>query len=185
MVFNTTFNNISWWSVLFMDGTRVPGENHWPATSFWQTLSRKVASSRPRHEWALKKKRGLSWSWSYGSWIYNYLCNQCLSPLMLRIWIPLMARSTRATLRDKVCQKLVAGQWFSPGTLVPSINKTDHHEILLKVVLYTITFRTLILFYKTATSFWQTLSRKVARVDLDMSGIQSRNISGDRHWLHR
>jgi len=20
-------------------------------------------------------------SWSYGSWIYNYLCNQCLSPL--------------------------------------------------------------------------------------------------------
>jgi len=25
--------------------------------------------------------RGPSWSWSYGSWIYNYLCNQCLSPL--------------------------------------------------------------------------------------------------------
>jgi len=24
---------------------------------------------------------GPSWSWSYGSWIYNYLCNQCLSPL--------------------------------------------------------------------------------------------------------
>jgi len=20
-------------------------------------------------------------SWSYGSWFYNYLCNQCLSPL--------------------------------------------------------------------------------------------------------
>jgi len=20
-------------------------------------------------------------SWSYGSWIYNYLCNQCSSPL--------------------------------------------------------------------------------------------------------
>jgi len=26
-------------------------------------------------------KRGTSWSWSYGSWIYNYLCNQCISPL--------------------------------------------------------------------------------------------------------
>jgi hypothetical protein len=25
---------------------------------------------------------GPSWSWSYGSWIYNYLCNQCLSPLI-------------------------------------------------------------------------------------------------------
>jgi len=24
-------------------------------------------------------------SWSYGSWIYNYLCNQCLSPLKLCI----------------------------------------------------------------------------------------------------
>jgi len=29
------------------------------------------------------KKKGLSWSWSYGSWINNYLCNQCLSPLTL------------------------------------------------------------------------------------------------------
>jgi len=26
-------------------------------------------------------KRGPSWSLSYGSWIYNYLCNECLSPL--------------------------------------------------------------------------------------------------------
>jgi len=25
--------------------------------------------------------KGPSWSWSYGSWIYNWLCNQCLSPL--------------------------------------------------------------------------------------------------------
>jgi len=38
---------------------------------------------------------GSSWSWSYGSWIYNYLCNQCLSPLKLWVWIPLMARCTR------------------------------------------------------------------------------------------
>jgi len=22
-----------------------------------------------------------SWSWFYGSWIYSYLCNQCISPL--------------------------------------------------------------------------------------------------------
>jgi len=25
--------------------------------------------------------RGLSSLWTYGSWINNYLCNQCLSPL--------------------------------------------------------------------------------------------------------
>ena len=30
-----------------------------------------------------KAYQGPSWPWSYGSWIYNYLCNQCLSPLML------------------------------------------------------------------------------------------------------
>jgi hypothetical protein len=33
-------------------------------------------------------------SWSYGSWIYNYLWNQCLSTLMLGVRILLMARCT-------------------------------------------------------------------------------------------
>ena len=28
-------------------------------------------------------------SWSYDSWIYNYLCNQCRSPLTLWVWTPL------------------------------------------------------------------------------------------------
>jgi len=37
---------------------------------------------------------GPSWPWSYGSWIYNYLCNQCLSPLMLWVRLPFMARCT-------------------------------------------------------------------------------------------
>ena len=36
-----------------------------------------------------------SWSWSYGSWIYKYLCNQCLSPLKLWVRTPFMARWTR------------------------------------------------------------------------------------------
>ena len=31
-----------------------------------------------------------SWPWSYGSWIYNYLCNQCLSPLMLLVRISII-----------------------------------------------------------------------------------------------
>ena len=39
--------------------------------------------------------QGTLWSWSHGSWIYNYLCNQCLSQLMLWVPIPLMARFTR------------------------------------------------------------------------------------------
>jgi len=37
-----------------------------------------------------KTLSGPSWPWSYGSWIYNYLCNQCLSPLML--WIQILLR---------------------------------------------------------------------------------------------
>jgi len=42
MVFNTTFNNISvisWRSVLLVEETGVPRENHRPARSHWQTLS--------------------------------------------------------------------------------------------------------------------------------------------------
>jgi hypothetical protein len=71
--------------------------------------------------------RGRSWSWAHGSWINNYLCNQCLSPLMLWVLISIRARCT--TLCDKVCQWLVTGRWFSPGIPVSSTNKTDRHDI--------------------------------------------------------
>jgi hypothetical protein len=83
--------------------------------------------------------KGPSWTWSYGSWNYNYLCNQCLSPLILWVIISIKARGT--ALCDKVCQWPATGQWFSPGPLVSCTNKTDRHniaEILLKVVLNTI-----------------------------------------------
>jgi hypothetical protein len=45
MVFNTTFNNISvmlWQSVLLMEETGVPRENHQPVASHWETLSHNV-----------------------------------------------------------------------------------------------------------------------------------------------
>jgi hypothetical protein len=45
MVFNATFNNISdisWRSVLLVEETGIPGENHQPAASHWQTLSHNV-----------------------------------------------------------------------------------------------------------------------------------------------
>ena len=48
MVFNDTFNNISvlsWWSVLLVEETGVPGENHRPVASHSQTLSHNVVSS--------------------------------------------------------------------------------------------------------------------------------------------
>jgi hypothetical protein len=31
------------------------------------------------------QNKGASWSWSYGSCIYNYLCNECLSSL--KLWV--------------------------------------------------------------------------------------------------
>ena len=83
---------------------------------------------------------GPSWSWSYGSWIYNYLCNQCLSPLKLWVWTRSWRGVLDTTLCNKVCQWLVTGRWFFPGTPVASTNKTDPHditEILLKVALST------------------------------------------------
>ena len=90
-----------------------------------------------RYSWTIFE--GSVGPWSYGRWIYNYLYNWYLSPLMLWVRIPLMARCT--TLCDKVCQWLVAGCWFSS---VSSTNKTDRHditEILLKMALNTINRR--------------------------------------------
>jgi hypothetical protein len=71
--------------------------------------------------------------WSYCSWMYNYLSNECLSS---RISI----RARGSTLCDKVYQRLATCRWFSTGHPVSSTNKTDRHdiaEILLKVTLNT------------------------------------------------
>jgi len=47
-VLNATFNNISvisWQSILLVEETGVPRENHWLVSSKWQTWSHKVVSS--------------------------------------------------------------------------------------------------------------------------------------------
>jgi len=83
--------------------------------------------------------QGPSWPWSYGSWSYNYLCNQCLSPLML--WVRISIRARFIILFDEICQWLATDRWFSPGPRVSSTKKTHHHDItvlLLKVALSTI-----------------------------------------------
>ena len=51
VVFNATFNNISvisWWSIVLVEETRVPGENHRFAASRRQTLSHTDVSSTSR-----------------------------------------------------------------------------------------------------------------------------------------
>ena len=70
---------------------------------------------------------------------YNYLCNKCLSPLML--WIRISIRTKCTTLCDKICQWLATDRWFCPGPPVSFTNITDLHdiaEIWLKVALNTI-----------------------------------------------
>jgi hypothetical protein len=104
-------------------------------------------------------------SWSYGSWIYNYICNQCLSPLKLWVRIP----NLDITFCDKVCQWLASGLWFSLGTLdlVSSNNKTDRHditEILLKVAFNTITLTLSPLFIE---KLQLNLSRCLVMIQID------------------
>ena len=81
---------------------------------------------------------GSSWSLSYGSWIYSYLCNQCLSPRTSWVQTPLRQHVLITTLCDKVCLWLAVCLLFYTGTPVSSTNKTDGHKItdmLLKVAL--------------------------------------------------
>jgi len=86
-----------------------------------------------------------SWSWTYGNWIQK--CTTTCVISAYHLWrCEFESHSWRGVLDtalcDKVCQWLVAGQWFSPGTPVSSTNKTDRHditEILLKVALNTLT----------------------------------------------
>ena len=88
------------------------------------------------------RKVGPTWSWTDGGWVYNYLCNQCLSPLKLWVRILIWWGVLDTTLCDKVCLWLATGRWFSMGTPVSSTNKTDCHEIakiLLKVALNIVT----------------------------------------------
>jgi hypothetical protein len=71
---------------------------------------------------------GTLWSWSYGIWIYNYLCN--LAPI-----------TTKVVSSDPVHGKVYSMQHYvikCQWLMISSTNKTDHHDktaILLKLVL--------------------------------------------------
>jgi hypothetical protein len=67
---------------------------------------------------------------SYGSLIYSYLCNQCISPLALWFRIPLRRGVLDTTLCDKVCQWLAAGCSFSLGTItIPYLLQRSYQYI--------------------------------------------------------
>jgi hypothetical protein len=55
--------------------------------------------------------------------IYNYLCNQCLSPLKLRIRIPFIGMCTRYNIMWSNLPVICADRWFSLGIPVSSTVK--------------------------------------------------------------
>ena len=93
LMFNTTFNTISvisWRSVLLVDETGEPRDNHRPATSHWQTLSHNVVSSTPRlsrirtHNISARIKLTtlvLVWTNYKGRCKFNYHTNTALTAL--------------------------------------------------------------------------------------------------------
>jgi hypothetical protein len=135
--------DMGFWALLFSLSTKV--FRHLPKASN-SCIMDGLHKSRPIQRYILYNSttyelllyaefRGLSWS-------TLYLCNRCLLPLTLWVWIPLRRGVLDTTLCDKVCQCFATGLWFSRGTPVSSTNKIDCHditEIFLKVALNTIT----------------------------------------------
>jgi len=82
---------------------------------------------------------GIQWSWSYDSWIYIYLCTQCMVCLKDAFDSQIWQSVLDATLRNKDCQWIVKSRRYSP---VSSTNKSGRHgiaEILFKEALMPIT----------------------------------------------
>ena len=117
-------------------------------------------------------KQRPSWSWSYGSWIYNYLWHQCLSPLTLWVRILLMGRCIRFNIMRYNLWHVggfLRVLWFPP----PIKLTTEIVEILLKMtlnIIASISWRSVLLVeeigvlgenHRPVASHWQTLSHSV------------------------
>ena len=65
-----------------------------------------------------------SWSWSYDSWIYNYLCNPPITSDVVS-----SNPAQEYNIEWWSLSLTASGWWFSPGPPVSSTNKTDGHDI--------------------------------------------------------
>ena len=80
---------------------------HVPSTRYFYIFNKTFFMYRYKNKMCFCTQ-GLSWSWSYDSWIYNYLCNQCL--LSLKLFEACSWRDVlETTLCDQVCQWQVCG----------------------------------------------------------------------------
>ena len=88
MVLNATFNNISvisWRSVLLVEDTGVPWENHWPVTNHRQPVSYNVVSSTPHLSGIQNCNVSLDRHWLWLKWLNNII-NYTSWPTILPIW---------------------------------------------------------------------------------------------------
>ena len=79
---------IVWCNLTFITLVNRPEPNFF----FLNDILSKYSNSPENIKWPHEQ----SWPWSYGSWIYNYLCNQYLLPLML--WVRISIRATTLCL---------------------------------------------------------------------------------------
>ena len=83
-----------------------------------------------------------SWSGLYGGWIYNYSCNQFLSPLKLWVRTPFVERCTRYNIMwyslSVTCDRSVVFSGYSGFLHQSNWPPCDKSEILLTVELNTI-----------------------------------------------
>jgi hypothetical protein len=68
---------------------------------------------------------GPPWSWSYGGWIYNYICKKCVSSSTLWVRIPLRRGVLDITWYDQfVCELLQVGSFLWVVRFPPTIKLT-------------------------------------------------------------
>ena len=100
MVFNATVNNISaisWWSVLLVDETEVPGENHRPVVSHWQVyliICIEYTSPWTRFELTTLVMVGTDCTGSFKSNYHTIMINPVPSKFDIYLFIALSQLST-------------------------------------------------------------------------------------------